>query len=236
MNAVSGTEWKILRFSTSEMLSVLMNFCTLNENIRMKPTPCFCPYIFWSYSARGKIKLINDGNTNLVRAARVGNVQSTLHYLPSIDIVVTLMQISIPAPMKSCSDLYNAGKTCSGVYTIDPDGSGVFDVFCDQTTAGGGWTVLQKRVDGSVDFYLGWADYKNGFGNLNGEFWLGLDNIHRLTNSDTFKLRVDLEDWEGETRFAEYDMFSIADEASKYRLSLGSYSGTCYFMLCYVMF
>ena len=130
--------------------------------------------------------------------------------------------------MKSCAELYNAGKTSSGVYTISPDGSGVFDVFCDQTTDGGGWTVFQKRLDGSVDFYRGWADYQNGFGNLNGEFWLGLDKIHRLTNSDTFKLRVDLEDWEGETRFAEYDMFAIGDEASKYRLSLGSYSDTFY--------
>ena len=130
--------------------------------------------------------------------------------------------------MKSCAGLYNAGKTSSSVYTIDPDGSGAFDVFCDQTTAGGGWTVFQKRIDGSVDFYRDWADYKKGFGNLNGEFWLGLDNIHRLTNSDTFKLRVDLEDWEGETRFAVYDMIAIRDEVSKYRLSLGSYSGTSY--------
>ena len=130
--------------------------------------------------------------------------------------------------MKSCADLYNAGKTSSGVYTIDPDGLGAFDVFCDQTADGGGWTVFQKRLDGSVDFYRGWADYQNGFGDLNGEFWLGLDKIHRLTNGDTFKLRVDLEDWEGETRFAEYDMFAISDEASKYRLSLGSYSGTSY--------
>jgi len=139
---------------------------------------------------------------------------------------VTLIQISIPAPMKSCADLYNAGKTSSGVYTIDPDDSGAFDVFCDQTTAGGGWTVFQKKIDGSVDFYRDWADYKKGFGNLNGEFWLGLNKIHRLTNSNTFKLRVDLEDWEGETRFAEYDKFAIGDEASKYRLSLDSYSGS----------
>ena len=69
---------------------------------------------------------------------------------------------------------------------------------CDQTTAGGGWTVFQKRLDGSVDFYHGWADYKNGFGNLNGEFWLGLDKISRLTNTKN-RLRVDLEDTTGKT-------------------------------------
>jgi len=81
----------------------------------------------------------------------------------------------------------------SAVFTIDPDGSGPFDVFCDQTTAGGGWTVFQKRLDGSVDFYRGWADYKRGFGNLNGEFWLGLDKINRLTKLRN-RLRVELED------------------------------------------
>ena len=126
---------------------------------------------------------------------------------------------------KSCSELYKAGKRNSGVYTIKPDNGGAFDVYCDQTTAGGGWTVFQKRLDGSVDFYRGWKDYKRGFGNLNGEFWLGLDKIHRLTAKERSKLRVDLEDFSGKTRFAEYSSFGVFDEGSKYRLSLGSYSG-----------
>ena len=94
----------------------------------------------------------------------------------------TLLAFSSSAK-KNCAELYKSGKTRSGVYTIDPDGSGAFDVFCDQTTADGGWTVFQKRMDGSVDFYRGWADYKRGFGNLDGEFWLGLDKIHRLTKT-----------------------------------------------------
>ena len=84
---------------------------------------------------------------------------------------------------KNCAELYKSGERINGVYTIDPDDSGAFDVFCDQTTAGGGWTVFQKRLDGSVDFSRGWADYKRGFGNLNGEFWLGLDKINRLTKA-----------------------------------------------------
>ena len=125
----------------------------------------------------------------------------------------------------NCAETYRAGHTKSGVYTINPDGSGEFDVFCDQETDGGGWTVFQKRMDGSVDFYRDWESFKNGFGNLNSEFWLGLDKIHLLTNSHSVKLRVDLEDWEGETRFAEYGTFTIANEKDKYKLSVGSYTG-----------
>ena len=111
------------------------------------------------------------------------------------------------------------------MYTIKPDNLSAFDVFCDQTTAGGGWTVFQKRLDGSVDFYLNWSDYKVGFGDLNGEFWLGNDKIHRLTSDGNQTLRVDLEDFEGNTTYAEYDMFGVMREKHKYRLILGSYSG-----------
>ena len=111
------------------------------------------------------------------------------------------------------------------MYKINPDGLGEFEVFCDQKTAGGGWTVFQKRRDGSVDFFRAWNDYKRGFGNLNGEFWLGLDKIHRLTVSGGYKLRVDLEDHQGKTAFAEYSSFEMTSERAKYQLSLGSYSG-----------
>ena len=98
-------------------------------------------------------------------------------------------------------------------------------MYCDHKTAGGGWTVFQKRRDGSVDFYSAWDTYKRGFGNPNGEFWLGLDKIHRLTVSGSNTLRVDLEDNLGNTAFAEYSTFSVASERAKYQLSLGTYSG-----------
>ena len=94
------------------------------------------------------------------------------------------------------------------------------------TTDGGGWTVFQRRLDGSVDFYLDWESYKNGFGNLKGEFWLGNDNLHGLTATDDTILRVDLEDFEGNKRYAVYTTFKVADEADKYRLLIGGYSGT----------
>ena len=125
-----------------------------------------------------------------------------------------------------CYDAMTQGANESGVYNIQPNNTNSsFNVYCDMETDGGGWTVLLKRQDGSVDFYLNWTDYKNGFGNLEGEYWLGLDNIHLLTNLSgvTAQLRVDLADWEGNTAFAKYGQFSVGDEDSDYTLSVSGY-------------
>ena len=109
---------------------------------------------------------------------------------------------------------------------MNPDGWGSFNVYCDMRTDGGGWTVFQRRQDGSVDFYRGWNDYKSGFGQLTAEFWLGNDKIHRLTAARPSSLRVELEDWNRERVHAKYSKFSIGDEQAKYRLKVGSYSRT----------
>ena len=127
--------------------------------------------------------------------------------------------------IKNCAELFKFGKTISGIYKINPDGAGPdFEVYCDQETAGGGWIVVQRRLDGTVDFYRKWSDYKNGFGNLGGEFWLGLEKIHRLTKTQS-KLRVDLEDFHDNAAYADHDMFSVANESKKYQLSVKTYSG-----------
>ena len=141
-------------------------------------------------------------------------------------VVVSITLVVLFSVYKNCAEIYQFGIKINGVYKINPDGLGEFEVYCDQKTAGGGWTVFQKRQDGSVDFYRPWDDYKRGFGNLNGEFWLGLDKIHRLTVSGSYKLRVDLEDLHGSTAFAQYSSFAVTSERAKYQLSLGSYSGT----------
>ena len=86
--------------------------------------------------------------------------------------------------------------------------------------------LLDRRMDGSADFYLDWVAYKTGFGNLNGEFWLGNNNLHRMTAAEEMKLRVALEDFEGDVRYAEYTTFKVADEGNKYRLRIGGYNGT----------
>ena len=72
--------------------------------------------------------------------------------------------------LKNCAEIYKVGERRDGMYTIKPDNLLTFDVFCDQTTEGGGWTVFQKRLDGMVDFYRNWTDYKHGLGDLSGEF------------------------------------------------------------------
>ena len=128
--------------------------------------------------------------------------------------------------MKDCSKLGKTGFSSNGVYHINPDGGSPMQVFCDLITNGGGWTVFQKRLDGSVDFFRNWESYKNGFGDLNGEFWLGNDNLHRLTFSDDVMLRVDMEDFDGNITYAEYTTFQVADEADKYHILIGGYSGT----------
>ena len=96
-----------------------------------------------------------------------------------------------------------------------------------ETTPGRGWTIFQRRVDGSVDFYRNWTDYKNGFGNLTTEFWLGLDKILRLSSSEQNVLRVDLETFANETAYAVYESFSVGNESDGYRLSFdrSSYTG-----------
>ena len=90
----------------------------------------------------------------------------------------------------------------------------------------GGWTVFQRRMDGTEDFYRGWADYVSGFGQLKGEHWLGLDHIHCLTSSAPHtELQVDLADFEGNHKYAHYSFFYVDNGATNYKLSINGYTG-----------
>ena len=82
-----------------------------------------------------------------------------------------------------------------------------------------------RRFDGSGDYNRNWDEYKHGFGDANGEYWLGNEYLHYLTNSRAYNLRFDLEDWDGNTAYAEYSSFVVESEADNYRLRLGDYSG-----------
>ena len=85
--------------------------------------------------------------------------------------------------------------------------------------------MFQNRVDGSEDFYRNWQEYKFGFGNLNGEFWLGNDNLYILTKQKNQKLKIQLKDQEGEFSYADYSEFWIDSELMQYKLHVASFTG-----------
>ena len=85
--------------------------------------------------------------------------------------------------------------------------------------------VFQQRLDGSVNFYRGWAAYKSGFGKLEGEFWLGNDNIHLLTKHHDQKLKIELR-YHQEVEYADYSEFCVANEDLKYKLYVSGFSGS----------
>uniref|UniRef100_A0A8D8CE94 Fibrinogen-like protein A n=2 Tax=Culex pipiens TaxID=7175 RepID=A0A8D8CE94_CULPI len=131
---------------------------------------------------------------------------------------------SAPA-IKSCQE---ANSPTSGIFKMAGiNGGDSFDVFCELESFDGGWLVFQQRYNGSVDFYRNWMAYRNGFGDVGGEFWLGLEKIYQLTKEGTWELIVELKDFHDNYKYARYSKFGLGNESEKYALSkLGTYSGT----------
>ncbi|XP_053397769.1 techylectin-5B-like [Mercenaria mercenaria] len=134
----------------------------------------------------------------------------------------------------SCLDLYGYGIKSNGVFDIEIHkeihrykvDKKVIQVYCDMATDNGGWTVFQRRLNGSEDFYRGWNDYKFGFGNPDGEFWLGNEYINFLTDDgETHELRIDLEDYEGNRAYAKYVKFKVGNESTNYKLEVSGFNG-----------
>lgn len=138
-----------------------------------------------------------------------------------------LFSFDVDLPLKSCKDILNLGLNTSGLYRINlGDDQGELTVFCDMSLLGGGWTVIQRRVDDSVDFDRDMADYLRGFGHFNGNFWLGLQKIKRITDMGTHELYIGLENFFSATTWARYSTFSLGSAASDYPLVIGIYNGS----------
>lgn len=137
------------------------------------------------------------------------------------------MQTDSSETMESCRSAKE-----SGVHAIVMDGSPVaYKVFCEMKSFGGGWTVIQQRFDGSVDFNRSWAEYRDGFGTVGNstEFWLGLEAIHQLTGKDhPHELLIELKDEQGKYGYGRYKNFKLSEEDRGYNIAgkLLSYKGT----------
>ena len=83
-----------------------------------------------------------------------------------------------------------------------------------------------RRFDGKVNFFRIWDDYKDGFGTISGEHWLGNDHIHALTSQRNYELRTEFTYWSsGVSYYADYKRFKIESEANKYKMKITGYSG-----------
>ena len=146
-------------------------------------------------------------------------------------VAVTLVQGS---SIKNCCNVatkhyyFSTDRKPSTVYTIvDLCGQGTrVQGYCDTITDGGGWLVVQRRQDGSVEFNRFWWEYEMGFGSLTGEFWYGLRALHCLTGQSGWEMRMDIKLANGTNIFLQYEQFKVASAKDKYKLTVGGFQGT----------
>ncbi|KAM9409977.1 angiopoietin-4 [Pholidichthys leucotaenia] len=164
-----------------------------------------------------------SGNASVLQRQQV-------QLMESVHTLITMVTAAAPHSIqmwRDCADIYKAGHSVSGLYHIyisnrtDP-----VQVFCDMDTSGGGWTVFQRRFNGTVDFQRSWGEYKLGFGDILGEHWLGNEVLHLISSQGQYSLRVELEDWEGNSAHFHYDRFTLTSERQQYRLYLRGYSSS----------
>ncbi|KAJ3663413.1 hypothetical protein Zmor_007679 [Zophobas morio] len=125
------------------------------------------------------------------------------HNISSKEQSTTLDTIHYP---QSCKEILKSGQNASNYYFIQPKHAPEpFPVLCNMHSSDGGWTMILKRIDGSQDFYRDWNSYKQGFGNLAGEFWLGLEKLHYMAGYEFAELLFEFVDWDGLQADAHYD-------------------------------
>ena len=121
---------------------------------------------------------------------------------------------------------YKMKNTCANIHST------ITNVYCDTVTAGGGWLVIQRRIDGSVDFNRYWSEYEEGFGDLpvdnkdtTGEFWIGLRSLHCLTSQGRWELRIDYMLSNKTKGYLSYHHFRVGPASGDYQLSISQFSG-----------
>ncbi|XP_035694724.1 fibrinogen C domain-containing protein 1-like [Branchiostoma floridae] len=172
---------------------------------------------------QGTVVTSDDGVDDKTNSGEVSNKHRFSVNLRSPPKTKVLRQTHV---LKDCAEIFVShsifGHTHSGLYSIEPDHfRGPVSAYCDQTTDGGGWTVIQRRFDGSLEFFRGMQPYETGFGDASGEYWLGLGYISSITTQNPQELYIELETWDGNVTYARYSTFVGGNT-----LSIGGYSGT----------
>ncbi|XP_065901507.1 fibrinogen-like protein 1 [Dysidea avara] len=136
-------------------------------------------------------------------------------------------------PIKSCCDLrIYYPDVGSGIYKISVGKFGTANVYCDMTTAGGGWIVIQSNRGGNrftCSFNKNWKEYEDGFGSFNYynfNSWAGLKLMHLLTQSGEWEMRVDYRNQGGYPPvYIHYNQFKVGSASENYKLTVGGYTG-----------
>lgn len=142
--------------------------------------------------------------------AKVSNEQHKRHGL-ELNQEVKKMPDVMSNEVEKRNAMSCISRNITGVHQVTIDNDLTFEVLCNTDIAGPGWTIIQQRINGGVDFYRNWEEYKNGFGQFwDGDFFLGLEKIHRLTSEIPHELYIHMEKFNGENFFARYDEFAIS--------------------------
>ena len=127
--------------------------------------------------------------------------------------------------INSCCDL-RMFSAPTGVYKISKGTFDTANAYCNMSTDGGGWMVTQRnKKDSLVSFDRNWTDYEKGFGDLNTEFWYGLELMHCLTQRGQWEMRVDYQKYDKTWSYLHYNQFSVGSASEEYPLTVGGFTG-----------
>ncbi|XP_005109459.1 ficolin-2 [Aplysia californica] len=147
--------------------------------------------------------------------------------LENVTAIVQALEASFESKLKT-KEIQKKPRTCVEVQSMDPRLVVTLDngmtVVCDTKTDNGGWVVFQRRASANVDFFRGWLGYRDGFGDLHSNFWLGLEKVHQLTKMERHELRIDFS-FQGTDYHAKYDNFSLSGESENYKIHISGFSG-----------
>ena len=132
------------------------------------------------------------------------------------------------ALIQGCCDLrvFPPDRVPNGVYKMSMGTFATANVYCNMTTDGGGWIVIQRsRRNSQLSFNKNWREYEEGFGDLNKDFWAGLELMHTLTQRGQWEMRLDYQKFDKTWSYLHYNQFSVGSASEEYPLTVGGFTG-----------